>query len=515
MLRASAAIALALLVLTPSAAAFSSAQQELTISYALGNTPTMISAGALFLDGVATTGLVVAGSTGTSFDRVPELRIVDRSAPISLETTHRGATLVVESGALLWTFSAGATSAVATSERYAIALALPQAPVPTEGGTSPPAGFLLASEAITGTAGWTRGEAALVPLDAVVTINDARGQPLPGWDSKRVNGGATTNSDPDALQYGFVATGAFTARIASTVFGGATGGAQSLRLVLGPAEEDRFEQTAAAFEEASAGLFGPDSPVGGEDNPLDVFAGVSGILNGALLLVPGIAGGEGPAPVLLESSFGGEEFPLGPFNLIRGDDMELEWSASSMTLTGTPTVALGRDGFGVEEPASVGIFPILSLVLWAIAIGAIIFYFVKRPPKAKGPVTLRLASLAFYLVVLVVVFVLWDRSFAQSFGTSALGAMREGGLAGDNLPRVGILLALELVPWSIAALLFALPVRIAAGVGLRYLGRGKSFKGVATGAGLVSLAILGPIYALWCFNLVWSRVAASMPGMGG
>lgn len=502
------ALVLALLLL-PTAGAFSSAQQPLTIAYAATGAPTMVTAGALFLDGNVSDGLLVAGSTGTSLDRVPDLVIIDRARGPDAGASQRGATVELLSGSLLWTFPAGSAAQLATSERYAVALALPQAPFPTEA-ARPPAGFVLASEEVNGTLAWTTGEVMLVPLNATITIRDARGQPLEGWNARRVNIGAGAESDPESLDVALAASGAFTTRIRAAILAGATGAPQGLRLVIGPAEEDRFAQTSERFVEASAGLFPSD-----QQSPLDIFASVSGLMNGAVIVVPAAAGGAGAPSQLLESRFGDAEFPLGALTLVRGDDLALAWSPGRMELSGEPTVALGRDGFGVDEPVRVGIFPILSLVLWAFAIAAIVLYFVRRPPKAKGPITLRMASFAFYVVVLAVVLVLWDRSFTQTFGTGVGAVVREQGVNAGTLPTIGILAVFELVPWSIAAFLFALPVRIAAGVALRYLGRGKSFKGVATAAGLVSLAVFGPIYALWCFNLVWSRVSAAMPPIGG
>ncbi|HET6405393.1 MAG TPA: hypothetical protein VFH78_12165 [Candidatus Thermoplasmatota archaeon] len=509
MLRRLAAFLLALLALSPAASAFTSAQEELSIAYSAGGTPTMVATGAIFLDGSVSHGLVLSGGAGTSFDRIPDLQVMDRTAATPRPIQHRGASLELVSGGLLWSFRGGATAELATSEAYAIAVALPQAPLPTESGQRP-AGFLLASENITGTARWSGGEALLVPIDAVVTLRDASGQPIPGWNTRRVNAGASATDDPDSLDVGFTATGAFTARVRTTFLGGATGAAEGMRLVLGPAEEDRYAETSAIFLSASRAL-SADAP---QENPLDALGAVSGLLNGAIVLVPGAGGAQAPQTVLLASTFGGSEFPLGPFNLIRGDDLELAWTSTQMTITGSPTVALGRDGFGVIEPARVGIFPILSLLLWAIAIGAVIVFFVMRPPKGNSAFPLRMLSLGVYVLALVVTFLFWDRSFGQTFGTSAVQVLRDHGFGSDSLRTAGILLLLELVPWGIAALLFALPVRIAAGVGLRYLGRGKSFKGVATAAGLAALALFGPTYALWCFNLVWSRVAAAMPAMG-
>ncbi|HVM44332.1 MAG TPA: hypothetical protein VM582_00250, partial [Candidatus Thermoplasmatota archaeon] len=199
MLRASAAALALLVLLVPSATAFSSPQQELTLAYAATGTPTMISAGALFLDGTVAEGLLVAGSNGTSFDRIPELRALDRRNGAAVNVTHAGATLELVSGALLWTFPDGASAQVATSERYAIAVALPQAPLPSNS-LRQPTGFLLASEEVNGTVAFPRGESTLVPLDAVVTIRDARGQVLPEWNARRVNQGASAGDDPESLQ---------------------------------------------------------------------------------------------------------------------------------------------------------------------------------------------------------------------------------------------------------------------------------------------------------------------------
>jgi hypothetical protein len=160
----------------------------------------------------------------------------------------------------------------------------------------------------------------------------------------------------------------------------------------------------------------------------------------------------------------------------------------------------------------VWVLPILSLVLWAIALGAVVWFFVKRPPKTKGPLGWRLGGLGAHIAVWILVAVLWDISFKATFGTSVLTLVRDVGISFATLPRIGILAAFEALPWSVASLFFALPVRIAAGIGLRQLGKGKALAGFAKAAGLISLIAFGPIYALWISNLVLAQVFAHLPG---
>lgn len=506
MLRA-AAILLALLLFAPSAAAFASQQEELLIAYPADSTPAVLATGALFVDGSVTGAILIGGSDGTKLERIPLLRFVEQDERGVGRTETSGATIELLSGALLWTLSNGASATVATSVSYAIGLALPQAPIPDETGAQG-AGFLLASDAVTGTITTTGAtQAVLVPLDAVVTVRDASGRPLDGWDARTVNPGANAQMDPDILPIVFETEGGFTARVAAKVVGGGTGGASALRMVIGPAAEDRFDVAVGALDEIGKTYFGAeDAGFSSAGGALDMLAGVSGVLNGAFIIVPG--GEDVGEPI--SSHVGNEEFPLGPFTLVRGEAMELAWTQGQLRMSGTPVVALGAQGFAVDKPASIGVIPIVSLVLWLIAIGAVVYYFARRPPKAPGPWSLRLASIGVYVVVFLVVLFLWDRSFEASFGTGILTTYQNGGLTPDNLPRLGAIAGLELALWSFAAFLFALPVRIALGVGLRYLGKGKSFKGLASAGGLVALIVFGPFFALYGFNLIWSRVAANM-----
>lgn len=489
------------LLAAPAADAFATDARAVELAYALAATPAVIATGALQLDGELGTGLLLAGADGTEIGPIPELTVTRRDG--TRETFQR-ATLVIESGALVWPVESGQTLGVALRAPYAFAIALPQAPLPSEDGATMP-GFLLAGEALGGEASWRGGVSNLLVSDGVVTLEDADGRAIPGWDSVGVNAGqGDAATDENAFETLFEASGAFDARVAAGMVAGAVGDGK-LGLVVHVSEEDRFDETLALVRDAGGDLFGGEGGGGpfDEGGPLSMFSSVSGMLNGALFVLPGMGEGEPAQP--LRALVGGEALELGPFSLLRGGELALAWEEGEMRVAGEPDVVLGREGFAVDEPRTLGLFPVVSVFLWALALAALVWYFVRRPPEAKSKWPLRLASAAANLVILVVVFMVWDASFAATFGTSAITVARAAGVSPDTLPQIGTVLALELVPWGIAAVLFALPVRIVAGVALRYLGKGKSFKGLANAAGLVALAVLGPLYAMWCFNLVLGR----------
>lgn len=506
MLRRLVVLVLASLLAVPLAAAFPAAQEELYIAYGADETPAVVASGALTLRGTATGGLLVADSTTTRLESIPLLRILEDTPQGPRETTLRGATLELLSGSLLWTSPTRAPLALDLHGPHAVGLGLPDAPLPAGEG-APRAGYLLAGEGLTGSARWPAGaEATLVALDARVTLRDASGAPLPGWDGRRVNEGADAANADERAKLLFVAEGPFTARLGARIVAGAAGEGAALELRVARAEEDRLLETLDLLADAGRRFFGGEAFA--QIEQLRVLGTVSGILNGALLLVPG-PDAEGAAP--LEARYGAADFPLGQLSIVRGDDMRLAWEEGEMRVAGEPTVALGRDGFAVDEPRTIGLFPVASIVLWLVALAAGIVWLVRRPPAGRPERGLRLAGFALWALVLVGVFLLWDRSFEQTFGAGVVSTLRDGGMDGATLGKAGVLLMLELVPWGIAGLLFALPVRIALGIGLRYLGRGKSLKGAAAAGGLLALALLGPSYALWCFNLVWSRASGLMP----
>jgi hypothetical protein len=507
------ALGLALLLALPTSVAFPTTQEELLIRYDAHAPPVIIAVGELGIAGSLSGGLFTGGLTRATAEDIGQLVIVERGAEGPRREDLVGATLVVEDGGLLWNFENGSLD-IDIEAAYALGLALPEAPFPADPGDTPPPGFLLTGESFAGSARWRGGSVTLVPLDAVITIRDVNGLPLADWNERRVNTDAKSLSsaqDEGGLEVVFRAEGGFLAQLDAQLLAGATGSSDDVGLIVSHAAEDRFSQALAVLDKTSASFAGEGGPdLSGDGNPLQMLEQGSGLLNGALLIIPENSTDPSAAP--LEARWGTQDFALGAFNLVRGDGLQVRWEGETMRVTGEPTVALGREGFAIEPPARVGVFPIVSLAFWALAIASIVFFFVKRPPKGNPQFPLRLLSFAIWLVALIVTVYVWDRSFTATFGTGVLAIVKTDGINPTTLPRIGVIAALEFVPWSIAGLLFALPVRIVLGVGLRYLGKGKSYKGIATAGGLVSLAILGPIFALWCFNLVWAQAARSISG---
>lgn len=506
MLRSLLAALLALVLLAPAAVAFPSEERPLVIAYPQEKTPVVVSMGELGLAGELRGGVYLAGNAGTALGPVPTLVVAEMTPTGPRNTTFTGATLEIAAGDLVWAFQDAGSLRVDASTAYGFGLGIPQAPIPAANGAPAGAGFLLASDSITGAARWSGGGVEVAVLNATVTIRGASGQPIAGWDARSVNAGATLSGD--GVETIFRVQGAFDARLSTAILAGAAG-AGDAAMSVDRAETDNFDAVLASLRETSGALFaGSENPMSMEGGPLDMLGTASALLNGAILLVPGP---EGEAAVATRSSVGDEAFDLGEFNMLRGDDLEVRWEDAEMRVQGSPSVALGKNGLAVEPPITVFFLPIISLVLWAIAIGALVWYFVKKPRDAPTQWSFRLGSFAVYLIALLVVFLLWDASFAQTFGTSFVRELRAEGISAETMPQLGVLLALELVPWGIAGLLFALPTRIAAGVALRYLGRGKSFKGLAGAAGIVALGVIGPFYALWAFNLVLQRAMSLMP----
>ena len=502
---------LLLLVLAPTAGAFATREEPLRVAYDQDASPVVFATGALAVEGRLERGYLASDVRGFALSAVPELTVTERGlAGLPRNQTHRDVDVDVQGGALIWEFGAGDRLDLALAAPYGVGLALPQLPVAA--GADAGAGLLVAAPALEGAFSWSGRAGRLVLLDASVTLRDASGAVLPGWAGRRVNANATAGSEPSDLDAFFHVSGAFEGVSDARMQGGAMGRSASLTLTVSDSGQDRFLDTLDVLERATEALGGEESAGLGRDNPLRGLAPYSGVLDGSLLVLGDTPGPDGEPIEPVESRMGEAAFDVGPMALVRGE-MDVAWDAGQMRVQGTPVVALTSAGFAVEEPASLaGLVPILSLALWALAAAAIVVYFVKRPREGKGSLAMRLVSLAVHLVALAAVFWWWDASFAQTFGTSALTLLREGALLEDPV-RLFVVLSLELAPWGVAALLFALPVRILLGVALRYVGRGKTYKGVAKAGGLVALGVLGPLYALWLVNVTLGQMLEHVPAM--
>lgn len=502
---------LAALLLLPSALAFAAREEPLTLSYARADTPVVFAAGELGVAGAVHGGFLAADVRGVTLRDVPLVVVAEKlAAGVPKQDAYRNVTLVVHSGSLLLRQEGGARLDLELGAPYGLGMALPRLPVGGEMGEG--GAVLLAAPALAGSFAF-RGVGQFVPLDAEVSMLDASGAPLSGWDRRDVNPGARLDADPTSFSHAFRVSGPFRGESDARVQGAVIGTGAPFSLSVSSSAQDRYADTLDALASAAVAL-GPDAAETlGEENPMYRLEPFSAVLNGALVVLGGAPGEAAPEPLV--ARLGEEDFDVGPLALMRGEDMTLAWEDDAMSVRGTPKVTIAGEGFAVEEPATVGgLVPVLALVLWVCALAAVVVFFVKRPPKGEGKLALRLFSLGVHVAVFALVFLWWDASFAETFGTSVLTLLFSGGAFGD-LPRLGIVAALEMAPWGLAALLFALPVRIVAGVALRYLGKGKSYKGVASAAGLAALGILGPFYALWLLNTVVSKALGSMPSMFG
>ncbi|GEM_PF-6075519 len=513
--RHAASLLLALLLLAPGALAFSARHDAVELDYAATHAPVVLSAGALDLAGDLRDAVLAADVAPMTLKGVPTLH-VDEAA--GKETTLNAATLRVESGAVLWRIGDGRTVNVRAGAAYGFGLALTQAPLPSDNGTVG-AGALLAGPDVEASADWAGAETQLVVLHGNVTLLRADGEPFAGWSHREVNANLSRPDESGNAGVLFRTEGAFAMTMHASVLAGAAGDSANLTLSVHRAAEDRFQDTLSVLSDlgSSLGMGGGDqgnqkgSPFQ-DGGPLQNLAPFSGLLNGALLVINNPDGNDTAAP--LASRMGSDPFDVGPLSMMRSGDMRIAWSGDQMRVQGSPAVAINKAGFAVSPTASIaGVVPIVSVVLWVGALAAIVAFLVKRPPKAEKPAwSFRLIGWGVWLVVLLGVFLIWDASFADTFGTSVLTLLKSGS---RDLQTLGIVFGLEMAPWSLAALLFALPVRIMLGIGLRYVGKGKALGSFAKAGGLVALAILGPIYALWIVNVAIQQAVGLLAGKLG
>lgn len=520
MLRSLALVLVAFTLVAPSALALASPRDEVSIAYAANAGPLVLAAGDLHAEGQARVGTLAALLDESRIGPVPRLSIGERAnGSVSLLNVS-DATIVIHSGNLMWLLEE-ATVPLEVTVPYGFGLALPRSPFDDEAGPASPA-LVLAAPVLRAELSWAGGATDLLPLDATVSVLGADGRPVAGWDRRDVNFDLDARSAESGEGVALRAEGAFVARLTGQALITGLGASRAdLALDVQPSDEDRFTETVEAMDSATGLLAGGDASgagLSGPDSPMQQLAPLSGFLNGAIILMtpPGDGQGGGEeAPEALEARIGSDTLETGAFTLLRSKDLALAWGDDQMRVRGTPTVAVTQQGFHVDAPLTLGLVPLLALAFWLAAVGAVVYFILRRPPASKGILKHRIASTLVYVVVLALVFLYWDASFADTFGTSILTLLRQDGLDGSSYTQLALVFGLETIPWTLAALLFALPVRIAVGVALRYRGQGSSYKGLAKAAGLVSLAIFGPLYALWIVNVLIQQAMRMMPNLMG
>ncbi|MHB8604946.1 MAG: hypothetical protein ACYDCK_06780 [Thermoplasmatota archaeon] len=342
----------------------------------------------------------------------------------------------------------------------------------------------------------------LTPLDATVTIRDhATSVALPNWNARIVNGGSTRPGGTGiSTTFDLTTVPEVTHAAGVTLLAlGVPGTPMAASASLAASGAPRFEDAARELSRALA-LLGSANAQGASaaqstSNVVDAMRPFAPFLDGALVILrQGDALG---APFDVETPQG--TAPSSGFTLFHAGDLQATWvAAANFGVAGTTTVGYAGPGFVTAPVASAfGYVPYVSIALWVVALGLVVAWLIRRPKIEEPHPRARWFSLAAHIVALVVVFVFWDASFAQAFGTSVLGLLRAGNF---DLRGLGLTFGLEMVPWTVASFVFALPVRIAVTFGLRFLHRGKEWRGAAKAAGLVVMGLLLGAYALFFLN---------------
>lgn len=183
---------LALAFLMPTTGAFPGGGDDVAMRYGPEAAPTLFAVGALHMEGRLPDVLVATGLQDVTIGPLAVATLFEADTPgaLPLPATHDRVTLVVHRGGLLWYDDA--------PEAYVQAdLALPygiMAALPGDEGdptTDPfadggPAPFLLTGPAMAGTLDWSAETTRLVLFDAEVSLLDATGAALDGWDRRAV-----------------------------------------------------------------------------------------------------------------------------------------------------------------------------------------------------------------------------------------------------------------------------------------------------------------------------------------
>lgn len=494
------------MLLAPVATALPDEPYDVSLRYSLTGGPTTVVAGAINAVGFVK-GEVIAAELhdGSRFRNVPEVRVVEDRGLMTREEVYRNVHVDFHSGAAFVDREAGGRGQLSATSTYAIGLIPAMGP----GNASHPFLVIASPEAV-----YTllngRAEARLVPLDAVVTIRDAvTGRAVPGWDKRVVNEdmSASGSGDPPPGAVALRLVGDHVADLRADVFAARltrNGEPLEITVTTVPGDSRLFTDAADRLTRLQA--------VMGEATgapPADVLARLeplAPVLDSAVILVKPDAPAAGGTFTL-----GGREFDGSGLTLMRVQGASVTFTErDQVRVAGKAHLAIAGNAFVASDVASVaGIVPLLSLALWAVAIGLIVARVVRKPtaPEMK-PGMWRVYSIALHVLAYGVAFYVWDQSFAHAFGTSIIHAVQSGAEPSALATVAGI----EMLPFSLAAFFFALPVRLAAGVAFRYTGRGKAWNGLASALGLGVLALLGPRYVLFFLNGTLMRAAATALG---
>lgn len=226
-----------------------------------------------------------------------------------------------------------------------------------------------------------------------------------------------------------------------------------------------------------------------EDDPLGALRQIAPVLDGVLL-------GNLSQPVTVD----GEPFQEAGWAFFRFDRLELAGGpeVNEVSVTGQGRLIL-VDGELYDERSAVELgplhIPILSILLWLVAAGAIVASIFLKPfvgaDNVKSFGLIRLLGLIFHILAIVAAFVLFDLEVKAVLGTSLLTILFAGG--GGQGVALGLVAFFQLLPFGLAVVFFGLPMRFLANAALRFGGL-KSAKGFGKGVGNLATWGLGAIY---------------------
>lgn len=206
----------------------------------------------------------------------------------------------------------------------------------------------------------------------------------------------------------------------------------------------------------------------------DVTQGLAPVLNGAFVGISDLNGGSGAADLLQNVT------------LVRFTEMNAVRTNGAMAWAGSGALQI-QNGEVAGASNLIGIFPWWSLLLWGVALVALVVRFVIKPDK-KSPRwdKWNWVGLAGGFVASLLVFWLWDRETQAVWGTSLLS----GDVSGVGL---GVIALVQLLPLSLAGFCIGMPTRILIKSGTRFAGQGNMMRIGAIVAPFLVLLLGAPL----------------------
>lgn len=443
--------------------------------------------GALSITGTEQGVFSASGTTDakiTGIDRLEVFRHVNGKAPPSRPQTFRTVDLLVADDTTIVYFVGEAAHAYTVRSDFVMVVPL-----------DPPDDYKdLKFEANTSLAlvGGADLEATMsVPGDALLLTNSANAS----FEVVSEDGNRTTFEGKDwAFRVGLRGTLSLSATQLVVPFAAKD---STARLTPGgeAIAKERFDinQLVQAFQQAS-----PDSTA----TPPSLDAGIADQFRAGAAIFDGVILGQPQGTTTL----GGQARATTGFMLYRFDALELTAGETrgSVLYEGAGPFLLAGDALYTTKTAlgpSAFSFPVVSLVLWVLAAGALVVGRFVQPfvpaNSTSAAAPLRLTGILVRIGAGILVFVLWDLETQHFLGTSILGILFGSGSAQGV--TFGAVLGVELITLSLAAFYFGLPIRFLTNTALK-LGQLKRARGVGKGVGYTAAWGLGAAHFALLLN---------------